>query len=170
MQRLTLGACLAAGMVILAGAGMAKNIDGGPADVTPEAMAKTQADCRAQPYSMLITVRNIRDAKGFFTIDLHGDNPATFLKTGAKIGRVRVPAAKGDIQACVPVPRPGTYGVGLYQDKNANFIFDKGLFGIPAEPYGVSNDPPIPLGPPKFKDSAVKVDHPLTPVTITLHN
>lgn len=170
MRKLTFGVCLAVCLAVLTGSGMAKNLDGGPADVVPEAIAKAQAECRAQPYSMLITVRNIREAKGFLTMDIHGDDPATFLKKGTKIGRVRVWATKGETQACAPVPHPGLYGVGIYQDKNANFILDKGLFGIPAEPYGVSNDPPMHFGLPKFADSAVKVEGPLTPVTITLHN
>jgi uncharacterized protein (DUF2141 family) len=155
MRTLTFGLCLTASVAIFTSSVMAKNIDGGPADVLPEAIAKAQAECRAQPYSMLITVRNIRDAKGFLTIDIHGDDPATFLKKGAKIGRVRVMAAKGETQACAPVPHAGLYGVGIYQDKNMNFSLDKGLLGIPAEPYGVSNDPPMRFGLPKFAESAV---------------
>ena len=170
MHKLTFGVCAVASVIVTTGSGMGMNIDGGPAETTPAAMAQAQTECREQPYSMLITVRNIKDAKGFITLDLHGDNPATFLKKGAKIGRVRVPSVKGETQACVPVAHPGLYAVGIYQDKNMNFALDKGLLGIPAEPYGVSNDPPIYFGPPKFQDSAVKVEGPLTPVTITLRN
>jgi len=142
----------------------------GEDEAVPNMMARRQAECRTQPYSMLITIRNIKDARGVLTLDLHGDDPATFLKKGSKIARIWVPAVKGQTEACVPVPGPGLYGVGLYQDKNVNFTFDKGLFGIPAEPYGVSNDPPIGFSAPSFEDSAVKVEGPLTPVRITLHN
>jgi len=138
--------------------------------VTPEAMSQAQEECRTKPYSMLVTIRNVRDSKGIITVDLQGNNPAIFLKSGGRIGRVRVPAVKGGTQACLPVEHPGIYAVAIYQDKNVNFVLDKGFLGIPSEPYGVSNDPPIYFGPPKFADSAVEVHGPLTPVTITLRN
>ena len=82
--------------------------------------------------------------------------------------RVRVPAVKGETKMCVPVAAPGTYAIAIYHDKNANRHFDKNFLGLPAEPYGVSNNPPINFGPPSLEDSAFKVEGPLTPMMIRL--
>jgi uncharacterized protein (DUF2141 family) len=35
--------------------------------------------------------------------------------------------------------------------------FDKGAFGLPAEPYGVSNNPRMRLGPPKIGEALFHV-------------
>jgi uncharacterized protein (DUF2141 family) len=48
----------------------------------------------------------------------------------------------------------GDYAVTIFQDLNGNGILDKSLLGIPAEPYGFSNDARGRMGPPKFKDAA----------------
>jgi uncharacterized protein (DUF2141 family) len=139
-----------------------------PEDLLPETMAAAQESCRAQPFSVLVSIHRIKSDKGVLVLDLHKD-PATFLKKGGRIVRVWVPAVKGETQACVPVPEPGIYAVGLYQDKDMNLKFNKGFLGIPSEPYGVSTDPAMGLGPPDFDDSSFKVEGRYTPVTITLH-
>lgn len=46
---------------------------------------------------------------------------------------------------------PGTYGVAIHHDEDGDFAMAKGLFGIPREGYGASNDAPARFGPPKFK-------------------
>jgi uncharacterized protein (DUF2141 family) len=160
---------LAAGAVALAvpaAPARAEGLD----EITPEAIAAVQADCRARPYSLLATIRNIRDARGILTIDLHGDDPAIWLKKGSKLARVRARAAKGQIEVCVPVERPGSYALAVYQDKDVNFEMNRNFLGLPAEPYGVSNDPSMNFGLPNMKDSLVAVHGPLTPVRVSLHN
>jgi uncharacterized protein (DUF2141 family) len=140
------------------------------AEITPEAIAAIQNACREGPYSMLISVRNIKDPRGVITVDLHGDNPATWLKKGAKIGRFRVHAQKGEVEICIPLAKAGDYAVAVYQDKDLSFNMNKNFLGLPSEPYGVSNDPPMSFGPPNLKDSLVTVQGPLTPAKVTLHN
>jgi 4,4'-diapolycopenoate synthase len=48
----------------------------------------------------------------------------------------------------------GRYAVSVYQDLNGNGKLDSGAFGIPNEPVGISNNPKIRYGPPRFDDSA----------------
>ena len=46
----------------------------------------------------------------------------------------------------------GTYAVSLFHDENNNGVLDtKGLFEMPSEPYGFSNNPSILFGPPSFE-------------------
>lgn len=52
----------------------------------------------------------------------------------------------------------GQYAISVYHDKNANGKLDTGLFGIPKEPLGTSNDVKIRFGPPKYDDAAFILD------------
>jgi uncharacterized protein (DUF2141 family) len=44
----------------------------------------------------------------------------------------------------------GTYAVSVHHDINENGRLDKNFFGIPREPFGVSNNPKKFFGPPSF--------------------
>ena len=51
----------------------------------------------------------------------------------------------------------GNYAVSVYHDENNNDILETtGLFGIPIEPYGFSNNPSMTFGP-SFKKSVFKM-------------
>ena len=128
----------------------------------------SEAACEQRPYSILVEVKNIKDARGTITIDLHGDDPEKFLKSGAKLDRLRIPAVEGEMKICVPVEKPGVYAIALYHDRDSNMKLDKTWIGMPAEPFGVSRDAPIRIGPPKHKDVAFEVTGKLSPITITL--
>lgn len=49
---------------------------------------------------------------------------------------------------------PGTYAASIIYDINSNDKLDKNIFGIPTEPFGFSNNPPIRRGPPTFDDAS----------------
>lgn len=130
--------------------------------------AARQAACRQMPYSIMIHLKNVRDDRGTITVDLHGDDPDLFLKSGAKLSRTRIPATAGDMDICLPVEKPGVYAVALYQDRDSDQKLDKNFIGIPSEPFGVSRDAPIRMAPPKHREAAFEVAGPLTPVIVTL--
>ena len=134
------------------------------------ASGKEQRDatCTEQAGSIRVIVTNVRKAKGTITADLHGDNPAEFLKKKKKLARVRVPARMGSVEMCLPVPGPGIFAIGIYHDVNGNRKFDKNFLGLPAEPYGVSNNPGLRLGKPKHKDASFEVGPEGTTLEITL--
>jgi uncharacterized protein (DUF2141 family) len=50
---------------------------------------------------------------------------------------------------------PGVYMISAVHDENDNDRLDKGLFGMPKEGYGVSNNHTYALKGPDFKESAV---------------
>src|SRR5689334_2221238 len=70
--------------------------------------------CEHRPYSVLISVTNVKSNKGTITVDLHDDVPENFLKGAKKLDRVRVPAVPGETKVCVPVPKAGGYAIALY--------------------------------------------------------
>ncbi len=156
-----------------AGPKPAKNIspdDPGLKEITPDAIATVQADCRTRPYSMLVTLRNIKDPKGIVTIDVQPDDPSRWLQKDSKIGRYRALPEKNQIEVCIPVEKAGSYALAIYQDKDVNFQMNKNFLGLPSEPYAVSRDPAMNFGLPDIEDSLVAVKGPLTPVRATLHN
>ncbi len=61
----------------------------------------------------------------------------------------------------------GTYAVAVYHDANRNGELDRGLFGIPKEDYGFSNNARGSFGPPEFKEAAFAHDG-TTKITIDL--
>lgn len=63
---------------------------------------------------------------------------------------------------------PGTYGIAVYHDENDNDSFDQGVFGIPLEDYGFSNNASGLFGPPDFKAARFDVSGGINRVEIDL--
>lgn len=54
----------------------------------------------------------------------------------------------------------GEYAISAYHDRNGNNKLDTGLFGIPKEPLGTSNDAKVRFGPPRYDDAVFMLDQP----------
>jgi uncharacterized protein (DUF2141 family) len=52
----------------------------------------------------------------------------------------------------------GTYAISILHDSNSNEKLDKTWYGKPKEGFGISNNPKIRFGPPKFEESSVKFE------------
>jgi uncharacterized protein (DUF2141 family) len=61
----------------------------------------------------------------------------------------------------------GEYAVAVYQDINENKLLDKGLFSIPKEPFGLSNNFRPSFSAPTFNDCNFKLAQQAT-ITITI--
>jgi uncharacterized protein (DUF2141 family) len=62
----------------------------------------------------------------------------------------------------------GEYALSVYHDRNDNQKLDTGLFRIPKEPLGTSNDARIRFGPPKYEDAAFVLDRAELTIEITV--
>src|SRR5690606_742307 len=51
----------------------------------------------------------------------------------------------------------GIYAISVFHDENGNGKLDTGMFGIPSEPVGTSNNAAGFFGPPEFKDAKFEV-------------
>ncbi len=164
------GSLVAIASVAFIAAGAARAADSAaPAPAAPLTGGALEGPpCESRPYSILVLVRDIKDDRGTITLDLHGDDPAKFLKSGAKLARLRFPAQTGEMKICVPVDGPGVYAIALYQDRDSNLKLNKSWIGIPSEPFGVSRDQPFRMAAPRHREAAFEVTGPLTPVTVTL--
>ena len=97
-----------------------------------------------------ITVNNFKNIKGKLQVCLT-DKKEDFLKQCdyAKTVAVR----NNTISLKIANIKTGVYSVSLFHDENNNGVLDtKGLFGIPSEPYGFSNNPRTTFGPPSFEN------------------
>lgn len=120
---------------------------------TPE-----EACAAAEPASIQVTVERVRSSKGLITAVLYGDNPETFLKSGARLDRIRVEARAGETVLCLQAPSAGRYTVALYHDENGNKKFDQDFLGIPTEGYGFSNNPGFRFGKPEQEETLFTID------------
>ncbi|MEY4890829.1 MAG: hypothetical protein RIQ75_1959, partial [Pseudomonadota bacterium] len=78
-------------------------------------------------------------------------------------------ATVGQTRFCLFVPHPGTYAIAIYHDEDSSGTINRGgLFGIPSEAVGFSNNPTILFGPPSLRSVAFKVDGTNQAMTIRL--
>ena len=115
--------------------------------------------CAAAPAAppgatLVLDVGNVRNGAGRVHVDLCVERE--FLKDGCPL-TIEVPAKAGVTMLTMRGIPPGRYAVQLFHDENGNGKVDRGLFGIPKEGVGFSNDAPIRLGPPKFADAAIAI-------------
>ena len=71
----------------------------------------------------------------------------------SSVPNLRLPADPEGVQCTYPNLTPGTYAVAVSQDFNGNEITDTNVFGIPKEPWGVSNNVRPTLRPPRIEEA-----------------
>jgi len=138
----------------------------------PSASAETltHLSCKGEPREIRIVIRNVKRAEGLVTADLYANNEQGFLHKEGRIARARFAARAPVTVLCINAPTTDDFAVAVYQDKNANTKLDKGAFGIPAEPYGVSNNPKMRFAAPKVGEALFHVPDAGATVEIELRN
>ena len=102
--------------------------------------------------TLVVHIHNIRNGAGRVHVDLCGE--AEFLHDGCA-RKAEVPARAGAVTMTFAGVPPGRYAIQLTHDENGDGKVNRGLFGIPREGVGFSNDAPIRFGPPRFADAAL---------------
>ena len=85
-----------------------------------------------------VTVRGIKSSTGKIRLQSYRATKADWLAKGKWINRIEVPARKGAMTFCVPVPGPGSYAIAARHDANDNNETD-----ITADGGAMSNNPSI---------------------------
>ena len=101
-----------------------------------------------------ITVERVPNARGKVHVDICDE--AKFLGSDCAYD-ASVPARRGRVIVTVRNVPPGRYAAVAYHDENGNNDLDVNALGMPKERYAFSNDPPMLMGPPLFKDAAFDV-------------
>lgn len=122
----------------------------GPAHAGGQKVPNDLSKCQAGGGpAVLVNVSGVKAPTGKMRIQTYRGIKSEWLKKGAWLHRVEVPARTGDMKICLPVSAAGTYAVAIRHDINNNGKTD--IFG---DGGGMSNNPSINifnLGKPSYK-------------------
>ena len=127
------------------------------ADDTAEMPQIEHVSCIGGANEVKIVIKGIKESAGLVVADLYRNDKEGFLKRAGRVAQVRFAAKSPETKFCMRAPEPGLYAMAVYHDENANKTFDRRAFGLPAEPWGISNDPVIRFGPPDIEDTLFDV-------------
>lgn len=122
------------------------------------------------PVKLFVDVEGVRSSDGLIAVTLYADDSSKFLAHHGSLYVGRVPAHSGTTSVCIHVPKTGVYALAVYHDTNANRKYDRNAVGLPAEPYGFSNNPRVFLGMPAWHSVRLAVPKTDTRTSITLRN
>jgi uncharacterized protein (DUF2141 family) len=90
--------------------------------------------------AIFVKVVGLKHRSGTVRIRLFGGNPSTYFDKRYALKRIEfAPPKSGDIEYCMPIPRPGVYVVDVRHDANGSGKTDK------ADGAGVSGNPDVSL-------------------------
>jgi len=103
--------------------------------------------------SIQVTIHSLRNTKGVILLSVYNssDGFPSNADKAVKLVKTQVTGEKTEIRL-ENLPA-GTYAISVMHDENNNGEMDTGLFGIPKEGYGASNDAKATFGPPSFNDA-----------------
>jgi len=110
-----------------------------------------------------ISVKHVQVGKGSIVVEIYNAKE-TFFKKPVETKTVKASGQTLDFSFDVP---DGVYAVAAYQDINENKELDKGIFNIPKEPYGLSNNYRPKFSAPTFDDCKFNINRETT-ITIIL--
>jgi uncharacterized protein (DUF2141 family) len=114
-------------------------------------LASHAQECEGAPSGnrLSIVIEGVRSNQGQMTASLYPDDKTQFLAKNGALKVWRVPAEAPVTRMCIWLKAPGTYGVAVYHDANANGRLDMGMIG-PSEDYGFSRNPRILFSKPSL--------------------
>jgi uncharacterized protein (DUF2141 family) len=116
-----------------------------------------------------LTVDRVRNSKGQITATLYSNEPKRFLVKNGSLYVASTPATAGQTRFCLFLPRAGSYAIAIYHDEDSSGTINRGgMFGIPSEAVGFSNNPTILFGPPSIRSVLVNIQHANQSATINL--
>lgn len=153
----TLAGAVIAGLVLAAlSAGAQASNDGTPDNAA--AFNFEHVSCNGGENEIRIVVTGVKKPVGLITADLFPNRQENFLRGRGRLKQVRFAAKAPTTRFCIEAPEPGQFAVSVYHDENANGDFDRGAFGLPAEPWGISRNPKVRFGPPGVEEAIFSVD------------
>lgn len=99
---------------------------------------------------LVVVVDDVRNDEGSVHVDICTEK--NFLRTCLYSGEAK--AVSGKTAVIVEGVPKGVYAAQVFHDENMNHKVDRGLFGIPKEGVGFSNDFKIGLRAPRFDEAA----------------
>jgi uncharacterized protein (DUF2141 family) len=122
---------------------------------------------RLEKSDLHIHITGVETDRGVVQYGLY-DSARNFPSRQGRVAKGEVQAASKGVTVVIRGLKPGYYAVAVFHDENLNDSFDQGLFGIPLENYGFSNDASGFFSAPDFEDARFKVGGPETKISIKL--
>ena len=116
---------------------------------------------------LFVEVVGAENDKGQIHFGLY-DGPKAFAEKDGRIDGTQKPIENGQALGVFKGLAPGFYAVVAFHDENDNGEFDQGLFGIPLEKFGFSNEAVAFLTAPSFESARVRVPEKGARITIRL--
>lgn len=138
---------------------------------THESVAQAAPSCIGPASDLWInlTVDRVRNSKGLITATLYPNESKRFLVKNGSLYVASTQAVAGQTRFCLFVPRAGSYAIAIYHDEDSSGTINRGgLFGIPSEAVGFSNNPTILFGPPSLRSVRIDIQHANQSATINL--
>ncbi|WP_298335596.1 DUF2141 domain-containing protein [uncultured Erythrobacter sp.] len=113
-----------------------------------------------------VTINGIKEASGMVRAQVYNGTSADWLERGRWLNRVELPARRGRMTVCLPVPESGTYAVAVRHDINGN-----GKTDIRTDGGAMSNNPSISifnLGKPSVDKTRFSVGRGVQSIAITM--
>ena len=106
---------------------------------------------KAQTVNLTVNIKNFKNDRGTVVVTLQDPSKKGIQEqTGKIINNVS--------QVIFKNLMAGKYAISLFHDENNNKKMDAGIFKIPTEGWGVSNDAKGNFGPPKFEDMLFMIE------------
>lgn len=112
-----------------------------------------------------VDVSGVRSGQGFVRAAVC--SRATFLTDNCEYF-ADATAVAGETVLRVPNVVPGVYAVQVFHDDTGRGVIHQGLFGIPREGIGFSNDAHLHLRGPKFSEATITAAGPTTRIALRL--
>ena len=122
----------------------------------------------AQSGSITVHITGMKNLPGMFGVSLYNSKkgfPGKHQKAYASVFKKMTNNADTVVFEHLPY---SMYAVSIMHDENNNGKLDTNFIGIPKEGVGVSNNPKIGFGGPKFEDSVFTLDKKELEVTIAI--
>ena len=114
-----------------------------------------------------IAVTGIVEARGHVRVQLCTKD--TFLKPSCPY-EGSAPATVGATLVKIDSVEPGEYAVQAFHDESDQGVVHQNFFGVPRERIGFSNDAPVRLRGPRFKEAAFSVGHEMARITLRVRH
>ncbi|MDB5480660.1 MAG: uncharacterized protein JWO83_1713 [Caulobacteraceae bacterium] len=112
-----------------------------------------------------VAVTNVTDARGHVRVELCTQN--TFL-TQACPYQGAAPAQVGATVVRIAEVPPGVYAAQAFHDETDQGVIHQNILGVPREGVGFSNDAPVHVRGPRFRDAAFLVGDEVQKITLRL--
>lgn len=113
----------------------------------------------AQSHTLTVHVKGVQSQEGKVFVSLY-DSEDAFLNKA--LVEATATADGEHITVTFDELPAGEYALSVMHDVNGNGELDTGVFGMPLEPFGFSNDAPAKFGPAKYHVAKFSLDNSVT--------